>query len=172
MLKSLAVGLLVGLGAAYAQTDTSTSVSYFDAKSGLAAGDDINQYANLKQHPLYPYLAADFFLKQLYRDSEITALFEQYYDAPPIKKLHNRWILQQYQQGNDAAIIQHYFDTGDQEANCAYRSAQLRQGNRQAALKNIDWLWLSPRSVSSICDPVFAAWPKANDPAYRLKRAR
>lgn len=169
-MKCFIAGLLFSLSVAQAQEINAPS-SYFDAKSGLAAGADITQYATLKSHPLYPYLAADFYRKNLERNTEITALFASDYDAFPVKKLHNRWILKNYKDGNYAAVIQHYFDTGNQEANCAYRAAQLDLGNQTEALKNLDEEWLSPRSISSICDPVFATWPHSNHPTYVLKRA-
>lgn len=167
-------GLLFSLSTVFAQENSIKTIpkDYFSAKSGIAAGDDIVLYTGLKNHPLYPYLAASFYHKNLDRDAEITALFSQHYAALPVKKLHNRWISEQHRAGNYTAIVQHYFDTGNHEANCAYRHAQLLLGNREEALKNIDWVWLSPRSVSSICDPVFTVWPKASNPTYVIKRAR
>lgn len=148
------------------------TANYFQAKAGIDNGDDIALYSNLSTHPLYPYLAATFYRRNLNRDSEITALFAKHYSAIPVKKLHNRWIEEKFNQGDYAAISQHYFHTGNETAECAYRSAQLALGNRQAALENIDWLWLKPKSVSALCDPVFAAWDKTEDSVYRLKRAR
>lgn len=170
-MKLLVGGLLFSLGVLYAQTPD-TTVSYFDAKHGIATGKDIQQYSALKKHPLYPYLAAQFYRKHLDRDTDITPLFQQHYDALPIKKLHNLWVRHKYHAGEYATLVQYYFDSGNQGANCAYRAAQLQLGNQAAALKNIKWVWLSPRSVSAICDPVFAAWEKHNDPTYRLQRAK
>lgn len=146
--------------------------NYLQAKAGIDNGDDIMLYANLSEDLLYPYLAEKFYRKHLDRDSEITALFTRHFSSPPVKKLHNRWIQEKFNQGDYKAISTHYFHTGNEATECAYRSAQLVLGNQQAALDNIDWLWLKPKSVSALCDPVFAVWNKTEDPAYRLKRAR
>ncbi|PIE45772.1 MAG: hypothetical protein CSA45_01690 [Gammaproteobacteria bacterium] len=164
-MKKLLIIALFGLSPVYAQT-------YDEARAGIAAGDDILQYKALQTHALYPYLAERFYRQQLHRDSEIVALFDRYFSAPPIKALHNRWIKDSYQRGNFNQIVRYYYHTGDKAANCLYRDAQLQLGNRQAALENIEQLWLSPRSISSACDTVFTQWSGSTSPTYLLKRAR
>ncbi len=148
------------------------NADYLQAQIGLANGDDISLYSHLVNDPLYPYLAAQFYQKNLERDSEILPLFRRFYAVPAIKKLHNRWIVKQYNLGNYRAVVDNYFYTGNEEADCAYRAAQLSLGNRQAALAHIYGAWMSPKSISKTCDPVFEVWGKVNDPAYRVKRAR
>ncbi len=122
--------------------------------------------------PLYPYSATNYYLKNLDHDAAIIQLFQQHYSAPPVHKLHNRWILKKYNEGNYSAVTDNYFQTGNEKAECAYRASQLALGNRQAALENIDWLWLSPKSVSSLCDPVFNIWDKSFNPEFIVKRAK
>lgn len=148
------------------------NADYLQAQAGLANGDDISLYGHLASDPLYPYLAAQFYKNNLERDDEIIPLFQRFYAVPPIKKLHNRWIVKQYEAGNYRAVVDNYFYTGNEEADCAYRASQLFLGNRQAALAHIYGAWMLPKSVSTTCDPVFAVWDKVDDPAYRLKRAR
>ncbi len=163
----LAVGLFF---APYLGAENATG--YFEAKNSIKNGGELSFYSHLSDHPLYPYLAADFYRRNLDRDSEITSLFQRYYAARPIKKLHNRWIEEKYNQGDYAAIAKHYYHTGNEEAECAYRSAQLILGNREAALKDIYTTWLSKTSVSPLCDSVFAVWDGINNPEYRVKRTK
>ncbi|PID64035.1 MAG: hypothetical protein CR974_00525 [Gammaproteobacteria bacterium] len=167
--QSLTTGVNAGMN-----TSMSAGIStgnYLQAKAGIASGDDISLYANLTSDPLYPYVAADFYRKNLDRDSEIIDLFNRFYSAPPVRKLHNKWIVQKFNQGDYATVAKNYFHTGNEDADCAYRAAQYQLGNQQAALDKIYGTWMSPNSVSTLCDPVFAIWPGASNPQYRLKRA-
>ncbi len=145
--------------------------SYFEAKSDIANGADINLYQQLKQHPLYPYLATTFYKKNPHRISEATTLFKHHFDAPPVKKLHNAWVKEQYELGNYQTIAQHYYNTEDANINCLYRDAQLMLGNRKAAFEYIENLWFSPTSTSEQCDKVFSQWEPANNPNMLKKRA-
>lgn len=163
--KKLLLASLLSFSVAFAQ-------SYSDAKVGIAAGEDISSFKSLQKHPLYPYLAADFYRHNLHRDSEITALFNDHFSAPPIRQLHNKWIKDSYERGQFSQIVKHYYHTGSETAECLYRDAQLQLGNKAAAIDNIELLWLKPRSVSADCDAVFANWPGSTTAAYLLKRAR
>lgn len=172
-MKRITIGLGICLylctTPACSQTDSS---SYFQAQNGIANGNDIRSYAHLSSHPLYPDLAASFYLNHLDRDVEIIDLFSRFYTLSPIKKLHNRWIEKKYDDGDYATLIEQYFDTRDEATECRYRSAQLALGHRKAALKNIYWTWMSSQSVSPLCDPVFYAWDGVNTPEHLLKRAK
>ncbi|PID66766.1 MAG: hypothetical protein CR975_01260 [Gammaproteobacteria bacterium] len=151
---------------------TANAQTYYQAKSDIAMGASIQQYSGLRKHPLYPYLAADYYRQHLDLDSELVPLFQRFYSAPPIKALHNRWIKNHFNQGNFQQIVRHYYDTGDQTTACMYRQSQLLLGNSKAALQGIEQVWLSPRSVSDYCTPVFAIWPGKNEPKNLLKRAK
>lgn len=164
-MKHLFATVLFGLTAAYGQT-------YHQAKAGIAAGDDINLYDNLISHPLYPYLAADYYQNNLALDSRIIPLFKDYYSAPPIKTLHNRWISHHFKQGNLQLVADNYYDTGSETANCMYRQAQLLLGNEKEALQGIKQVWLSPKSISDFCTPVFDRWAGKNEPDNILRRAK
>ncbi len=150
---------------------SANSQDYYQAKADIASGADIYQYSGLRSHPLYPYLAYDYYKNHLDRDAELIPLFERFYSAPPIKKLHNRWVQQQFEQGNYQQIAQHYYATGDQTADCMYRKSQLLLGNKKAALFGIEKVWFSPKSVSEHCTPVFDVWP-GNNAGNILKRAK
>lgn len=144
---------------------------YLSAKRAIADGEDIAVFSELKTHPLYAYLAADFYRQHLDRDSEIIALLNEHYSSSAVKKLHNRWMVNNYQRQQWQHITQHYFDTGSQQANCIYRSALLYSGQEAAALENIQSVWMSPRSVSDYCSPVFSAWGKTTNPQLIYQRA-
>lgn len=146
--------------------------TYSEAKSGIAAGDPIDFYSGLTTHPLYPYLAADYYNNHLDDNTAITALFDQYYSARPIKSLHDRWVRYHFSQGHWELITQHYYDSGDETANCMYRQSQLLLGNHQQALEQIESTWFSPNSVSEYCDPVFDYWGKGRQSQYLIKRAK
>lgn len=146
--------------------------SYLSAKKAIANGADIQSFSQLKKHVLYPYLAYDFYRKNPDRTGEITAIFSQYYAVPPIKRLLNTWVKNQYQQQNYRNIVNHYFATGSQQSDCIYRAALLATGNRSKALKDIERVWMSGNSVSDYCNPVFDAWGKANNKSLLLQRAK
>lgn len=164
-MKNYLLILLLSFSAANAQT-------YHEAKAALANGADIQLYTGLSKHPLYPYLAAEYYQKHLEENASITALFKQFYSAPPVKRLHNRWINQQFQQGNWQLVVDNYYDTGSQTANCIFRQSQLLLGNRSAALQAIEQVWFSPTSVSDYCTPVFAEWEGTTQPKNLIKRAK
>ncbi|PIE45816.1 MAG: hypothetical protein CSA45_01555 [Gammaproteobacteria bacterium] len=151
-------------------TTATNAQSYLEAKRGIAAGDDIALYKQMKHHPLYPYLAAGFYQENLDRTTEIIELFDRHFSAPPVKRLLNRWVDYQYQLGDYQLIARHYYDTGDSTTNCLYRNAQLQLGNRKAALDNIEQTWLSAKSLSEYCTPVFAIWNKSRNKDIVLKR--
>lgn len=162
--KSLLIVLLSYIAHANSQ-------SYFEAKSAIASGSDIQNFHHLKNHPLYPYLAADFYRKNPHRRNEVVTLFNRYFNAPPIRKLHNTWIKDQYDLGNYQAIAQNYYDTGDTTSNCIYRNAQLALGNRQAAFERIENIWFSQKSTASQCDMIFSQWPQSGKSSMLKKRA-
>ncbi|MGY0398621.1 MAG: transglycosylase SLT domain-containing protein [Ostreibacterium sp.] len=164
-MKYYLFALLFSVTTLYAKT-------YLGAKSGIATGDDIQLYTELKDHPLYPYLAADFYQKNIDRDTEIIALFKRYYAVPPIKSLHNRWIKKHFQQGDFQIVIANYYDTGSQTTNCIYRQSQLLLGHQKSALENIKQVWMSPKSVSNYCSPVFNVWVGRLSPKNILQRAK
>ncbi len=164
-MKYLLIALLFNCAAVYSQT-------YSQAKLGIAAGDSIELYSSLKSHPLYPYLAADYYQRHLELDEEIIPLFKAYYSAPPIKKLHNNWIRNHFQQGDLKVIVDNYYDTGSEQGQCIYRQAQLLLGNEKAALQGIKHVWLVPHSVSEYCTPVFDRWAGKTNPENILRRAK
>lgn len=151
---------------------TANAQTYYEAQNGIAAGADIQQYDGLRKHPLYPYLAADYYRHHLDKTAELIPLFQQHYSALPIKTLHNRWIKSEFQQGNYQNIVANYYDTGSQTSNCLYRQSQLLLGNQQAALDGIEQVWFSPKSISDDCSPVFAIWAGKDKPENILKRAK
>ncbi len=169
MMKKYLLIFLFGLTTANAQYN---SQDYYQAKSDIASGGDIQQHSGLKNHPLYPYLAYDYYKNNLDRDNELIPLFEQFYSSPPIKNLHNQWIKNLFAQGNYQQIAQHYYATGDQTTDCMYRQSQLLLGNTKAALSNIESVWFTPKSVSEYCDPVFANWSGSTNPNNIVKRAK
>lgn len=153
-------------------TSLTQAQSYLDAKRGIAKGDDIAQYRNLKNHALYPYLAYDFYRKNLSRTDEITTIFDKHFAAPPTKKLLNLWVKNQYLQQNYNNVVRYYFDSGSQQANCIYRASLLAVGKRKQALHGIERIWSSPASVSDFCDSVFSAWGKSNEQKLVFERAK
>ncbi len=145
---------------------------YQQAKEEIALGADIRQFDTLKTHPLYPYLIADYYNNNLDKESEIIPLFKKFFSAPPIKRLHNRWIKNQFEAGNYQKIVDNYYHTDNQTTDCIYRQSQLLLGNTKAALHNIQKLWFSPYSVSDYCTPVFEIWTGASNAKNLLKRAK
>lgn len=145
--------------------------SYLVAKRAINQGADLQDYQHLSDTPLYPYLAYEHYRQRLSDTPALVQLFNQYYTAPPIKRLFNRWIKARYDNADYQSIIQHYLDTGSQQSECIYRAALLHSDQRKKALKNIKDLWLSSTSISDYCDPVFAAWGQAHNPKLVLKRS-
>ncbi len=152
-------------------TTFAQSLNFKTIKQSLRNGANISDYDNLKTNILYPYLAYEFYKKNLDYNNEIIDLVDNNHSTPVIKSLHNQWLLKKYSQQEYKLIVDNYHKNSSTSANCAYRSSQLILGNKKAAFDNIYQIWLSKKNVSSLCSPVFLAWNKSSNPAYLIKRA-
>ena len=116
--------------------------------------------SNLGSYPLYPYL--------LYRDlsrrldkkpaAEIKAFLDTYADVPIAERLNNAWLKQLAKEQRWREYLQDYRSNHSVTLNCYYRQALLETGRTQAALDDIEQLWMSAFSLPDACDPVFAVW--------------
>ena len=116
--------------------------------------------SNLENYPLYPYL--------LYRDlgrrldknpvAEIRAFLDTYTDVPVAERLYDAWLKQLAKEQRWQDYLQDYRFNQNVTLNCYYRRALLETGRTQAALKEIEQLWMSAFSLPDTCDPVFAVW--------------
>ncbi len=90
-------------------SQASVTTDYLAAKSELSQGADISAFASLKTNPLYPYLATEFYAKNLDRDAAISALLETDFSAPPVKSLAIKWWQEKYNLGQYQQVVDSYF---------------------------------------------------------------
>ena len=116
----------------------------------------------LGNYPLYPYL--------LYRDlvyrldkkqnpvADIKTFLDTYADVPIAGRLYDTWLKHLAKEQRWREYLQNYRPNQSVTLNCYYRQALLETGRTQAALENIEPLWMSAFSLPAACDPVFAIW--------------
>lgn len=133
--------------------------SVLNAERAIANGAPLEQYRHFQGHPLYPYLQY-----RSYRDNlsttpatKIVTLLKQYPDAPFAGWLAEHAFPLWLASGQYDAIIDAFNPNfADESIECEYRLALLQRGQHSKASANISDLWLSPRSIESACDPLFA----------------
>ena len=116
--------------------------------------------SSLGNYPLYPYL--------LYRDlgrrldktpaAEIKMFLDTYADVPIAGRLYEAWLKQLAKEQRWRDYLQAYRSNQSVTLDCYYRRALLETGRTQAALENIEQLWMSAFSLPDACDSVFAVW--------------
>jgi len=142
---------------------TSQQQNFLAAEQALHEGA-LKRYRQLREklgdYPLIPYLEYQQLRRRLAHASptEIEAFLERYSATPLATRLQQAWIriLARSQRWPD--LIAAYRPTQDVALKCSYRRALYESGAHQAALADLQQLWLSGHSQPRACDPLFAAW--------------
>ncbi len=119
--------------------------------------------AHLQNYPLAPYLDDQALRRRLARASldEVEVFLQAQAGTPLARRLYRTWLRTLARQGRWQTLLAAYRPDTDTELECLYRRALYRTGRRQAALRDMERLWLVGRSQPRACDPLFAAWREA-----------
>lgn len=137
--------------------------TFLNAEQALREGD-LRHYRRLflrlHDYPLRPYLEYQRLRRYLNRvkSSEIQGFLERYSATPLADRLQRAWIQNLARQERWQKLIDAYRPTRNVTLQCLYRRALYKTGNRQAALADMERLWLVGHSQPRACDPLFAAW--------------
>lgn len=171
-LISLLLLLFTSLSTAVVKAQQYDLGRYLQAKQALRSGAALDEFNDLADHPLYPYLAATHYQKNLDLDQQIADLSLHFFHAKPVKDLIDAWVEQKFNLGQYDTLTTHYFDTGKHKTECLYRQAQLNLGQRDKAFEDIEGLWASVKSLPDECDSVLFAWSGSANPEKRFTRAK
>lgn len=143
-------------------------VWYEDAKVALRKGD-LKTFRQLRRklsnYPLHPYLDYQEFVERLETKSvaDFTAFVDKYRGRLPFEgTVRSRYLLQLADRGAWKQILEvQPRSPRDEALRCVYYRALYETGNPDQAWPGAKKLWLSGRSISDRCDPLFEAWDKA-----------
>lgn len=133
----------------------------------------------LEDYPLAPYVHLKTLMRYpfLSNKTKIDAFLTKYEGSPLDRPLRMKWLKYLAGQNQQAMFLHYYRDIGDDGLRCHNIQFRLaRPELRQAALEEIDELWLVGKSQPKACDTVFDEWTNAGrrteDMVYeRLKLA-
>ncbi|EGU37600.1 soluble lytic murein transglycosylase [Vibrio ichthyoenteri ATCC 700023] len=140
----------------------------YDQAQQLLDNKQVDQYqamrAKIASYPLTPYVDYRTILATLHDQSpqQVEQFIQQHESFPFSSRIRAPYIdlLARKQQWQTLIDFQPHLPRGEQYQ-CHYYNAQYQTGNTQLAFKGAEDLWLSGRSVSDACDPLFSAWEKA-----------
>lgn len=123
------------------------------AEQAVEAGALLSDYQYLAQHPLYPYVQYQYYLKHFMGlpDADVVAFLRQHRGAPFARRLaesvYPHWIARK----NYTAILQTH-DPNAESLNlqCAYREALYFSGKQGQAIDNIQKLWAEEVPVACL----------------------
>ena len=116
----------------------------------------------LQDYPLYPYLQYQWLKNHLDQERQVRYFLEQHSTSRYAGPLKNKWLYHLAKNGDWQTFLQNYSTTSDASLNCYYRRAQLRTGDKQAALNGAKELWAVGYSQPKACDPLFAELKKSS----------
>lgn len=158
-------------------TPTPQQMLFWEAKKALERGDNerFGRYASrLRDDPLYPYLLYWRLERRMSQELplSIEAFLQRYADLPLAPLLRNRWLRYLAGQGRWEDYLAFYVESDDAELRCHYHNAQRRTGNVEAAWEGARTMWLVGESQHAACDPLFAAWKRADGISRELRWQR
>jgi len=146
--------------------DTRQRLLFLSAEEALKTGD-VESFAllaeALRDYPLHPYLeyaalrrgidAAD--------SATVNAFLERHRDTPLASRLRDAWLNRMATEGRWADYARFQVPATTAAWRCRSLRALIEIGREQEAFAGITPLWLTGRSQSKECDPVFTAWRQA-----------
>lgn len=114
----------------------------------------------LQEYPLYPYLEYWQITQGLAKTdgAAVKRFINRYGDTPLASRLRNSWLELLANQERWPEFIALYRPGSGVEQECYYRRALYKGGDRQAAFKELERLWLTAAALPLACDPLFAVW--------------
>lgn len=149
---------LVGAGAL---SLSAQRVAFKAAERAIENGLPV-KFDMLKDYPLYPYLVYQDLRQRLarYPVADVRAFLEAHDDSPLASRLRRSWLEQLAEDNRWQAFLEDYQPTGQDTLTCWYRRALLNTGQKKAALRDIETLWMQGYSLPDVCDPLFNLWKR------------
>jgi soluble lytic murein transglycosylase len=155
------------LAAATPETSLSQQRALFQTARDALKNGRHAQYQKLarqlQEYPLYPYLEYWRISQDLSKADSATVenFLTQYADTPLANRLRLSWLDQLAKQEQWPQFITFYTPNKSAELECYYRRALYKIGDKQAAFKDMEKLWLTADALPRVCDPLFSAWREA-----------
>jgi len=110
----------------------------------------------LRDYPLYPYLQFAELKKRLNRapNKEIIAFINKYSGTPLATRLHYSWQHTLVRKKDWATLVENYLPTKNIKMQCHYAHALNMQNQAIAAYDVIEQIWLTGKSLPTVCDKV------------------
>lgn len=139
---------------------------FFEAERSLRQGNYAqfqSLLAGLRDYPLYPYLLHADLERRLgtAKSEEIIDFLNKYDDSPLAGNLRTAWLRMLAGQKRWTDYLKFYTPLANAELQCHYHLALYRAGKTDEAFQDAERLWLTGKSQSDACDPLFSAWHKA-----------
>ena len=136
------------------------------AESALDRNDlaEFNRLAGLlEDYPLRPYLDYAALMKRLGKadESEVSRFLQQNAETVLADRLRRNWLFKLAKQNRWPTFLRFYEPTSNVSLQCHRLQGLLATGRQQAALQDVEPIWLHGKSRPKACDPAFAAWEKA-----------
>ena len=118
--------------------------------------------ATIKNYPLYPYAAVQFFQKNIKVVSPdvVSDFVKKNQDFPLTNSLTQSYLKELTNRQDWSSIISFPKDNSI-SSNCRYQYALLMKNGDKSVFKDVETLWMTGKDLSSACDPLLNAWAKA-----------
>ena len=118
--------------------------------------------ATIKNYPLYPYAAVQFFQKNIKVVSPdvVSDFVKKNQDFPLTNSLTQSYLKELTNRQDWNSIISFPKDNSI-PSNCRYQYALLKKKGDESVFKDVETLWMTGKDLSSACDPLLNAWAKA-----------
>jgi soluble lytic murein transglycosylase len=148
------------------ETRADARADFLAAESALERGDlaAFQTLADgLRDDPLYPYLLFAELTRDLDQapDARIESFLADYAETPLAERLRLAYLRRLANAGRWADYARFYQPDDSVERRCFYLRALIETGRAEAALTEVEPLWLSGQSQPAACDPVFERWSVA-----------
>jgi soluble lytic murein transglycosylase len=149
-----------------AETLAQQRALFIEAEEALERGDDAGfarLRARLDDYPLAPYLDYAILEKRLpgAMSDDVRAFLERHDGSVVADRLRHRWLTRLADQRRWQTFLAFYEPTSSVTLQCHRLHALIETGQRDAALAQVEAIWLHGESRPKACDPVFAAWEQA-----------
>ncbi|MWN90860.1 murein transglycosylase [Gilliamella sp. Pra-s65] len=123
----------------------------------------------IKDYPLYPYAAVQFFQNniRIVSPQTVSDFVNQYHDFPLTASLSQSYLTELSNRQDWNSIISFPKDNSIL-SNCHYQYALLQKGNDKTAFSTIESLWMTGKELPSACDPLLNAWSQAGKQTTKL----
>lgn len=129
----------------------------------------------LADYPLQPYLLFADLESRLSRASgkEVREFLKAHADTPYAERLRHAWLNRLAREERWAELTRDFHAaSATPTLSCLHRQALLNLGHDDEALRGVEQIWLSGRSLPDACDPVLDAWRKAGQLSTELAWGR